>query len=238
MFDITVKKRLANQHGSDFTLDVAIQSDVQRLAIVGNSGAGKSLTLKMIAGLLTPEHGRIQLAEQCLFDRQLAINLPPQQRQLGYVFQQYALFPHLTAAQNVMFAAPTPSSRTPSLGLSRHFFTKAPVEQQRTDLARRRLAELMARFQITNVAHAYPHQLSGGQQQRVALARALWRQPRVLLLDEPFSALDAALRQQLRRELLDCLTEWQIPCILISHDPEDIKMFAQQVVELKHGCSV
>ncbi|HAT43080.1 MAG TPA: ABC transporter ATP-binding protein [Rheinheimera sp.] len=238
MFDITVKKRLANQHGSDFTLDVAIQSDVQRLAIVGNSGAGKSLTLKMIAGLLTPEHGRIQLAEQCLFDRQLAINLPPHQRQLGYVFQQYALFPHLTAAQNVMFAAPTPSSRAPTLGLSRYFFSKAPVEQQRTDLARRRLAELMARFEITNVAHAYPHQLSGGQQQRVALARALWRQPRALLLDEPFSALDAALRQQLRRDLLDCLTDWQIPCILISHDPEDIKMFAQQVVELKHGCSV
>lgn len=238
MFDIKVKKRLANQHGSDFTLDVAIQSDVQRLAIVGNSGAGKSLTLKMIAGLLTPEQGRIQLAEQCLFDSQHAVNLPPQQRQLGYVFQQYALFPHLTAVQNVMFAAPTRSSCTPIQRLRRRFFSKAPVEQQRHEHASMRLAELMARFDIANVAHAYPHQLSGGQQQRVALARALWRQPRALLLDEPFSALDAALRQQLRRDLLDCLTDWQIPSILISHDPEDIKMFAQQVVELKHGCSV
>lgn len=211
---ITRRLRAADQV---FNLQVALQCTQRSVVLFGPSGAGKSLTLKAIAGLLTPGEGHIRLHARTLFDAGAGINLPPQQRQIGYVFQDYALFPHLTLRQNVAF------------GLQRGWFN--PRRGQRIAAVEHWLHAL----RIDHVADALPQQLSGGQRQRTALARALVTQPRALLLDEPFAALDHSLRAHLRRELEALLDQAGIPLLLISHDPEDVAVFGQQVVQLADG---
>lgn len=214
MFDIKIRKHFP---ASDFLLDVHFQSTAQRLVLLGPSGAGKSLTLKAIAGLLTPDSGQIRLNGQWLFDRQRGVDQTPQARRLGYLFQDYALFPHLNVVQNIGFALQG--------GLTNPRSHPVPVAVQ----------YWLERFGLTTCAASYPHQLSGGQKQRVALARALAGKPAALLLDEPFAALDQQLRQSLRSELLQLLTETQLPLLLITHDATDAEILGQTVIELQQG---
>lgn len=210
-------RRTFEAPGQRFTLDVQLQCSERQVVLFGPSGAGKSLTLKAIAGLLRPHDGHVRLGGATLFDAAQGIHLPPQRRRLGYVFQDYALFPHLTVRQNIAF------------GLRRGWFNPRRRE------ADPEVERWMAALRIEHLAQLVPAQLSGGQRQRTALARALVTRPQALLLDEPFAALDHALRDHLRQELQGVLEATEIPLLLISHDPVDVAMFGQQVVELVDG---
>lgn len=203
--------------GREFRLQVALACTQPRVVLFGPSGAGKSLTLKAIAGLLRPERGTIRMHGQTLFDAGANIELPPQQRRIGYVFQDYALFPHLNVRQNVGF------------GLNKRCLNA------RRGTRIEAVEQWLEAFRIDHLADSLPAQISGGQRQRVALARALVTQPQALLLDEPFAALDRDLRGLLRQELETVLDNTGIPLLLISHDPEDVRMFGQQVVQLAEG---
>lgn len=216
IWDVDVRKRFQDR-GHGFMLDVRFRSDARRLVLFGPSGAGKSQTLKMIAGLGTPDNGHVRLAGTTLFDRDARTDLPPQQRALAYVFQDYALFPHLTVLQNI--------------GFGLHSGLINPKRNLRSDAVDRWLEA----FHLESVAHQYPEQLSGGQRQRTALARALVAGPRALLLDEPFAALDRALRAHLRQELAELQTQLNIPLILITHDEEDVDAFADAVICIRDG---
>lgn len=200
-----------------FTLDVAFNATSQRVVLFGPSGAGKSLTLQAIAGLLRPDEGTIALHGNALFDSARHVDLKPQARQVAYLFQDYALFPHLNVRQNIGF------------GLQRGWLNPR---------ARHSSAQVdywLDALELRNVASNYPVQLSGGQKQRVALARALVARPRLLLLDEPFSALDSNLRQRMRAELSELQTRLDIPMVLITHDPDDVAAFGDQVVQISDG---
>jgi molybdate transport system ATP-binding protein len=215
-FDIAIHKTIRSAKRS-FRLDVNIGSSSGRLVIAGPSGAGKSLTLKAIAGLLTPDQGHIRVRGETLFDSAQAINTTPQARHLAYVFQDYALFPHLNVRQNIAF------------GLSSGW------RNPRANLEHPEVTRWLQAFQLEQVAHQFPDQLSGGQRQRTALARALVGQPRALLLDEPFAALDSALRENLRHELRELLQELALPMILITHDENDVRELGGDVVHLCEG---
>jgi len=216
IWDVSLKKSYVSDKGS-FNLDLTIHSNARRLVLFGPSGAGKSQTLKMISGLIRPDAGHVRLHDQTLFDHAAGIDLTPQQRHLAYVFQDYALFPHLTVIQNIAFA------------LNRGLFN--PSRRTRHPSVERWLDA----FHLQAVAHQYPDQLSGGQRQRVALARGLVAQPRALLLDEPFAALDRSLRDRLRQELSALLEQVDIPLILITHDDEDVRVLAEEVLHVRNG---
>lgn len=205
------------QGSSAFELDIAFGSDAQRLVLFGPSGAGKTQTLMMMSGLTTPQQGCVVLDGDRLFDSHQGINLPARQRGLGYVFQDYALFPHLTLRQNISFAL-NPGWRNP--------------DRSQTPSS---VAHWLEVLQLQAVADLYPEQLSGGQRQRTALARALVAQPRALLLDEPFAAMDRPLRQRLREELLQLQRDLSLPMVLITHDDEDVQAFAQEVIHIQQG---
>jgi molybdate transport system ATP-binding protein len=201
-----------------FLLDVSFHATSQRVVLFGPSGAGKSLTLQAIAGLLRPDEGAITLHGNALFDSARDIDLKPQARKIAFLFQDYALFPHLNVRQNIGF------------GLRQGWLNP------RARSAHPQVDYWLDALELRSVAGNHPVQLSGGQKQRVALARALVAQPRLLLLDEPFSALDSALRQRMRRELLDLQTRLDIPMVLITHDPDDVAAFGDQVVQVSDGC--
>ncbi|SDR52139.1 sulfate/molybdate ABC transporter ATP-binding protein [Paraburkholderia tuberum] len=203
--------------GRRFTLDVAFSASTQRLVLFGPSGAGKSLTLQAIAGLLRPDEGTITLHGTTLFDSAVGIDQMPQARKIAYLFQDYALFPHLNVRQNIGF------------GLHRGWLNP------RARGAHTQVDYWLDALELRGLAGNHPAQLSGGQKQRVALARALVSQPRLLLLDEPFSALDSELRQRMRRELSDLQTRLDIPMVLITHDPDDVAAFGDQVVQVSDG---
>jgi molybdate transport system ATP-binding protein len=188
-----------------FELAVALEAGAGALAVVGPSGAGKTTLLRAIAGLARPRSGRIAVGDEVWFDAARGVNAPPERRSVGFVFQHYALFPHLTAAENVAFGG------------------------------RRRVGELLERFRIAHLAHAKPGELSGGERQRVALARALAHNPAVLLLDEPLAALDARTRAGVRSDLRALLRELEIPALLVSHDFEDAATLAARVGVLVEG---
>ncbi|HJS32176.1 MAG TPA: ABC transporter ATP-binding protein [Alphaproteobacteria bacterium] len=192
----------------DATLDVA---PGELLALVGPSGAGKSTTLRTIAGLIRTRHGRIECAGTLWFDAAAGIFLPPQRRRVGYVFQNYALFPHLNALDNVALA----------------------VGDATTAIARAR--ELLALVHLEGLEHRRPAELSGGQQQRVAVARALARDPAVLLLDEPFSAVDQVTRRKLHRELAQLRRQLNLPIVLVTHDLDEAAGLADRMSILHHG---
>ena len=196
-----------------FRLDIDFTVEGGLIVLFGPSGSGKSLTLQALAGTVQPDAGRIVLDGQPLYDSAYHLDLPPQQRRVGYVPQHYALFPHLTVAKNIGFGL---------IRLSR----RARAQ---------RVAELLDLCGIQGLEHRLPRQLSGGQQQRVALARALALQPQLLLLDEPFAALDMTLRDTLREELVQGQARWGIPTLIVTHDLADVFALGQRVIVYDGG---
>ena len=188
-----------------FRLELSLAVAAETVAIVGPSGAGKSTVLRAIAGLLRPESGRVALDDDVWFDSGTRVDRAPEDRSVGMVFQQYALFPHLSVRKNVEFGG------------------------------KERAAELLERFGIAHLARARPAQLSGGERQRVALARALARSPKVLLLDEPLSALDPQTRDVVRAELVGHLDRLALPTLLVSHDVADAIALADRVGVIRDG---
>jgi len=195
----------------DFAYDVSITAQSELLVLYGHSGAGKTITLRTIAGLARPERGTIALNGRAVFDSGAGIDLPPQERRTGYVVQDVALFPHLTVRRNVLIG----------------------IEQSAE--ATQRWEQLRATLHLEGLDERRPSQLSGGQQQRVALARTLVRPVDVLLLDEPFSALDEALRADLRRELVRLQREFQIPIVFVTHDLREAYLLADSVAVMDEG---
>ncbi len=198
-----------------FTLDIAFSAPRGLTVLFGPSGAGKSLTLQAIAGLFPLDSARIALDGVAWHDSERGLYLPPQRRHVGYVPQNYALFPHLTVEQNIAF------------GL------KAPGRQVRE--SRQRVDELIELMQLDGLEDRRPAQLSGGQQQRVALARALAPNPLLLLLDEPFSSLDAAVRETLREEMRALHERVHVPIVLVTHDAAEARALADTVIVIQQG---
>lgn len=198
-------------------LNAAIQCDAgSLLALVGPSGAGKTTLLRMIAGLTTPAEGTIRCGENTWLDTSTQRNVAVRERRIGFVFQQYALFPHLTARQNVEQSC-------------RHL---------RTADRRQRALHWLGKVNLAGLEDRRPDQLSGGQQQRVGLARALAREPNVLLLDEPFSAVDRATRDRLYQELAQLRRELSIPVLLVTHDLDEAMILADQLCMLSQGTTL
>jgi molybdate transport system ATP-binding protein len=198
-----------------FELDVRFAMGRETLALVGPSGAGKTSVLRAVAGLLRPKQGRIVAGETTLVDTEKRVLLSPEDRAVGMVFQEGALFPHLTVAKNVAYGLrPRPRDR-----------------QEREE----RVDELLERFGVAGLAKARPGEISGGERQRVALARAVGRSPQVLLLDEPLSALDSVTKAQVSAELARWLGELRLPTILVSHDFSDVAGLADRVVVVDRG---
>lgn len=190
----------------DFDLAVALGVEPgETVAVVGPSGAGKTTVLRAVAGAVRPDAGRITLGDRVLFDADRRINMPPEARGVGYMFQEYALFPHMNVRDNVAFAGG------------------------------RRVDELLERFGIAHLARDRPRCLSGGERQRVSLARALASDPGVLLFDEPLSALDAHTRAHVRDELHDLLRELDLPALLVTHDFDDAASLADRVGVIVSG---
>jgi molybdate transport system ATP-binding protein len=213
-----VKKRAlyldVHRRLQSFSLDLTLEVGEEVLVLFGPSGAGKSMTLQSIAGLVTPDRGEIILDDRVLFRRGLSaphIDLPARKRGVGYVFQDYALFPHLTVLGNIRY----PLGR----GASAH----------------ERASALAAQMGLGQLVDRFPHQLSGGQQQRVAIARALARDPEVLLLDEPFSALDPGLRERLRTDLRTLQLERRLIVICVTHNVEDAFALGDRLAVLRDG---
>jgi len=215
VIDVDIRLTVRDRHRR-FALEVAFRSQAPVLALYGPSGAGKSLTLQAMAGLLRPSAGHVRVGARTLFDSAAGIHLRPEQRGTGYLFQSYALFPHLSVRQNVAF------------GLTSWARRLAAADATRVDT-------LLASFGLEGVADSRPATLSGGQQQRVALARALACEPQVLLLDEPFAALNPMLRRTLRAELAAARERASIPMVLITHDVQDVLALADEVVLLEDG---
>ncbi|HMM50836.1 MAG TPA: ATP-binding cassette domain-containing protein [Burkholderiaceae bacterium] len=216
IWDIALRKLLRHRDAS-FELDVRFASDAPRLVLFGPSGAGKTLTLKMIAGIVAPDVAHVRVAGRLLHDTASRTWLSPQQRRLGYLFQDYALFPHLSVRQNIAF------------GRRSGWFNPGRAS---TDEA---VERWITAFRLEPVADHHPHQISGGQRQRTALARALVNEPSALLLDEPFAALDMGLRERLRSELSELQAELQLPLLLITHDLDDVRALDAEVVHLQRG---
>ncbi|WP_374580966.1 ATP-binding cassette domain-containing protein [Pseudoduganella sp.] len=200
-----------------FELDARFETASKRVVIYGASGAGKSQMLKAIAGLSRPDSGLIELDGRRLFDSGTGIDVPARQRRVGYLFQDYALFPHLNVRQNIGF------------GLRRGWLNPAPRGEPAA------VRYWLEAFGLSEVAHQRPAELSGGQRQRVALARAIVCEPAALLLDEPFAALDPALRVRMRGELDALQRRLDIPMLLITHDPDDAATFGGQVLTMADG---
>ena len=204
---VDITKKLRN-----FTLHANFTMQDEVFALLGASGCGKSMTLKCIAGLATPDSGHIELDGQVLYDSAQGIDLPPQARHIGYLFQSYALFPNMTIRENIRFVA-----------------VGTPEEKEQ------KIAAGLRRFHLEELADAYPAELSGGQQQRAALARILAADAKLLLLDEPFSALDNYLKWQLELELLDVLQAYNGAAIFVSHDRGEVYRLADRAAVISRG---
>ena len=205
-----IKKRF-----SGFTLEVSLRTESGVLGILGASGSGKSMTLKCIAGIETPDEGRIVLNDRVLFDSEKKINLTPQKRNVGYLFQNYALFPNMTVEANI------------AAGL------KCP-EREKQEIVR----EMIRLFRMEGLEKRYPSQLSGGQQQRTALARILAYEPDVIRLDEPFSALDFYLKEQLQLQVKEVLKNYSGDALLVTHSRDEVYRFCENSLILDRGSVV
>ncbi len=203
----------ARPDSAEFSLDVEFHAASGVTVLFGPSGSGKTLTLDSIAGFARPDEGRILIDDQILFDGAAGVHLPPQARNCGYVFQNYALFPHMTLRENLQFAA----ERRPRL--ERH----------------RRVNEMLDRFKIADAAGRRPHQVSGGQRQRCSIARALIGEPKVLLLDEPAQGLDAPLRVELYEILRQVRVDFKTPVLLVTHDLEECFELGDEMLAMHGG---
>ncbi len=203
---VDIQKKLGN-----FCLDICFEIQSGTMGLLGASGCGKSLTLKCIAGIISPDKGKIILDGTILFDSEKGINLPPQLRNTGYLFQNYALFPNMTVAQNIASGIKNKADRANTL------------------------ADLLSTFQLESVQSHYPSQLSGGQQQRVALARMLASQPNIIMLDEPFSAIDSFLRWQLEQELCQILMNFQGKTLFVSHSRDEVYRVCNSMAVISNG---
>ena len=210
-FKVTVDKKVKGFH-----LAISWEVGDELAVIFGPSGSGKSLTLQLIAGHMKPDKGCIKLGDTVLFDAATNTCLPPQKRRIGYVFQDLALFPHMTVEKNILYGA---------TGIS-------PQDRNR------RLREIMDLFHLEELEQKLPCEISGGQKQRVAFARALIRQPDLLLLDEPFSALDPHLRTEMRDFLRDIRKLYRIPVVLVTHDIFEAYCLADRVIVYADGTNV
>ena len=206
---VDIEKKLGN-----FTLKAKFQAGDETLALLGASGCGKSMTLRCIAGIEKPDRGKIILDGVTLFDSEKKINLPPQRRHTGLMFQNYALFPNMTVLQNINSGA----------------------KREKDSKKRKAMVEsVMDRFDLADLTDRYPRQLSGGQQQRVALARILVSSPQILLLDEPFSALDSHLRFKLEQEVRHVVRQFGKTVILVSHDRDEVYRMSDSIAIMENG---
>ncbi|MCI5502908.1 MAG: ATP-binding cassette domain-containing protein [Anaerobutyricum sp.] len=210
---VHIRKKL-----KDFYLDVHFESESGCLGLLGSSGCGKSMTLKCIAGIETPDEGTIILNDRVLFDSAQKINLPPQKRKVGYLFQNYALFPNMTVRENV------------EEGLSGSGETFASKKEKDEFIQK-----LLDQFHVGELADSYPTKMSGGQQQRTALARIVASSPDILLLDEPFSALDSYLREQLLQEMKGFLQSYQKDVVMVSHNRDEVYQMCEQMAVMGEG---
>jgi molybdate transport system ATP-binding protein len=218
MIEVRIRKQYpAGPDSADFSLDLEFRSAAAGVTVLfGPSGAGKTLTLDSIAGFVRPDEGRILLDDQILFDGATGVHVAPRARNCGYVFQNYALFPHMTLRENLEFAV----ERTARLG------------------RRRKVGEMLEKFHLTDVAGRHPYQLSGGQKQRCSIARALIGAPHVLLLDEPARGLDAPLRAEFYSVLRQVRQDFGTPILLVTHDTEECFTLADEMIVLREGRAV
>ncbi len=210
MIQINIKKQL---HTSDGKIDLVVDKTIQNgdfLTLFGKSGSGKTTLLRLIAGLEIPDSGEIIVDDIVWFDSKQKINLPPQNRDVGFVFQDYALFPNMTVKENLAFAI------------------KDKTNTHKID-------EILELMELTNLANVKPNNLSGGQKQRVAVARTLMSNPKILLLDEPLSALDMEMRGKLQDELLEIHKRFHITSILVSHDISEVFKLSNRVLKISLG---
>jgi molybdate transport system ATP-binding protein len=211
---LTARFELRYPSGTAISVDFALPADGFSVAVLlGPSGSGKTTVLRCLAGLERPQIGVIRYGDQTWFDAAKRMCLAPQRRGIGYLAQQYALFPHLSVASNIVYG----------------------LRGMGADQRRDRAMEMLERFGLSDLERRYPHQLSGGESQRVALARALARRPRLLLLDEPLSALDTPLRDRLRRELRRWLADFGVPVVLVTHDRTDALALGDRLVVMAGG---
>lgn len=205
---IDIKKKL-----SDFQLDVKLQSTEEVIGILGASGSGKSMLLRCIAGLVKPDEGQIMINGKTFFDSEKKINLSMRERKVGFLFQNYALFPNMTIAENIAFG----------------------LDQLSKTEKQNRVNALMEKYHLGDIGKRYPAQISGGQQQRVALARAVAVEPEMLLLDEPFSALDVHLRNHMMREMSELLKEFQGMTLFVTHNREEAYRLTDYIAVFNTG---
>ena len=215
---------IEKQLGS-FSLKMKFEIGTEVLALLGASGSGKSMTLKCIAGIEKPDRGYIELDGRVLYDSEKGVCLTPQKRHIGYLFQQYALFPNMTVRQNILCGIRRPE-----------FAEKHKSERKQSVLdAETRVSEMIRTMHLEGLEDKFPSQISGGEQQRTALARILVNDPEVLLLDEPFSALDTHLRFRLEQELRELLRQFHKPVLLVSHDRDEAYRLADRIAVIRAG---
>lgn len=208
--EFVIKKNM-----QDFSLDVSMKSSAKRIGILGASGCGKSMTLKSIAGIVNPDEGNITIDGKIVFDSKRKINERTQKRNVGYMFQNYALFPNMTVEKNIF------------CGLS-------CGKEERIQKTKR----IMQKFRLEGLEKRYPHEISGGEQQRVALARIMAYEPNIILLDEPFSAMDMFLKDQLFKELMKFLEDYTGTVLFVSHNRDEIYQFSEEILILNNGKNI